>query len=262
MKSFYQQHQDRKLNLDYRKGSRFTFPAHFHKNFEIFILRNGSYKVTHNGTNFLLSAGDVIFFDSYDIHMYDKPFDQNTDGLVLIVPTNMAEKFCKEKAGKKILHPVFSDIKLCEKIISLSEEFLIPTHINATVKQCACELVLSLIREKLVFSSEKVNDETTLIQNILGYINDNFKNDVTLKNLAKQFGYSQEHVSRVFHRYLNCGIPNYVNNLRLDYVEQILNSSSNAKITNLLFEAGFKSIQSYYRSKSVREIENFNRKNT
>ena len=41
--------------------------------------------------------------------------------------------------------------------------------------------------------------------------------------------------------------------LRLDYLENELMLSDKKKITDLIFEAGFKSVQSYYRSKSLHE---------
>ena len=65
--------------------------------------------------------------------------------------------------------------------------------------------------------------------------------------------YSTEHVSRVFHKYLRVGLPKFINDLRLDYIENELMLSDKKKITDLIFEAGFKSVQSYYRSKSLHE---------
>jgi methylphosphotriester-DNA--protein-cysteine methyltransferase len=87
----------------------------------------------------------------------------------------------------------------------------------------------------------------------LFYINQNFKEEINLKILAKQFGYTAEHISRVFNHYLNVSLPEYINGLRLDYVENAIKEGSKENITSLLFSAGFKSIQTYYRAKNKRK---------
>ncbi|MBQ9756325.1 MAG: helix-turn-helix domain-containing protein, partial [Clostridia bacterium] len=79
---------------------------------------------------------------------------------------------------------------------------------------------------------------------------DNFRSEITLSGLAKEFGYSVEHVSRVFHKYLKTGIPEYVNGLRLNCVEQLVKAHPEKKITEIIFDSGFNSIQSYYRNKA------------
>ena len=72
----------------------------------------------------------------------------------------------------------------------------------------------------------------------------------SLKNIARKFGYAQAHVSRVFHRYTNTGLPRYVNRLRLNYIETRRRNDPSASLTDLIFDAGFKSIPTYYRARS------------
>ena len=119
-----------------------------------------------------------------------------------------------------------------------------------SVRDAAAELFLSLIETRLVMSPGKEKDETQLIRDVLSYISEHFRGDVSLPKIAKKFGYAQAHISRVFHRYTDTGLPRYVNGLRLNYVESALLNSPDANLTRLIFDAGFKSLSTYYRAKA------------
>ena len=248
MKGYYQIVEDNREYVSFRLGRSFKFPAHFHKKMEFFILLEGNYTVSKNGKVINLNAGDIAIFDSYDIHSYDIPKTENVKGMVLIFNTNSVEKFNSRKKGKKILSDVISNAELCQKIYDLGLQFIVPDDIDANVKECTAELIMSLLDAHLTYSSKNENNETTFVQNLLIFINNNFKNDLSLKTLSQKFGYSPEHISRIFHRYFDLSLPDYVNSLRLEYIEKNQKTTKH-KITELLFDAGFNSIQTYYRAK-------------
>ena len=248
MKGYYQIVEDNREYVSFRLGSSFKFPAHFHKKMEFFILLEGTYTVSKNGKLINLKDGDIVIFDSYDIHAYDAPNTKNAKGMVLIFNTNAIEKFNARRKGEKILTDVISNKELCQKIYNLGLQFIVPDGVDATVKECTAELIMSLLDPELTYSQKNENNETSFVQNLLIYINNNFKNDLSLKTLSKKFGYTPEHISRIFHRYFDVSLPDYVNNLRLEYIEKNKKNHSH-KITELLFDAGFNSIQTYYRAK-------------
>ena len=248
MKGYYQLIEDAVEKVDYRIGRSFKFPAHFHKKIEIFILLEGFYTVSRNGKTLNLKSGSIVVFDSYDIHSYDIPQTENIEGLVLIIPTNSVDKFFLRKNGKKILNDVIVNPELCKKLYDLGVSFIVSNN-DEQVKNSASSLIMSLLEKELIYSQSQDDDETSFVQNLLIYINDNFKSQLSLKILSQQFGYSPEHISRVFHRYLNTSLPDYVNKLRLDFVNKTL-KTENKKITELLFDAGFNSVQTYYRTKN------------
>lgn len=251
MKSYFESSQDSLNRVTVTLGPDFSFPAHFHRKTEVFILKSGSYNVYRNGKSVALNAGDVIVFDSYDIHSYDKKRGE-VEGLAIMIPPSAAENFFNRKGSKKITDFVVSDKRLCEKIYELGKDFIAEKSIPDTVRNGAAELILALLEPHLGLKDTDCNDETTLAQNLLFFINRNYKNEIGLKILAKEFGYTAEHISRVFNRYLNASLPEYVNALRLDYIENALKNGTSEKITSLLFSAGFKSIQAYYRAKNKR----------
>jgi len=246
MKSFYEQDRDSENGLKILPRGNFLFPSHFHSKTEIFILTQGKCVVTCNGISYQIDGGSIVFFSSYDIHSYDYQSD-DTKGFCIITPTDYTERFYKRNVNKRISYPVLADKQLTLEVYDLTKKYLFSSH-NA-VKRAGVELILSLIEPHLSFTDEKSDFETTLVKDLLIHLNDNFISDVSLSALSKKFGYSTAHVSRVFNKYVKKSLPDYVNELRLNKVNELVESRK-INVTSAIFEAGFKSIQTYYRVKS------------
>ena len=110
--------------------------------------------------------------------------------------------------------------------------------------------LLALIESRLQMVPDKEKDETQLIRMLLSYLSECFREEISLPLLARKFGYTEAHLSRVFHRYTNTGLPRYLNRLRLNYVENRKKNDPDADLTQVIFDAGFRSIPTYYRAKA------------
>ncbi len=245
MKSFYEYVRDSDDNIVVITGNKFLFPEHFHRRIEIFILSKGSCDVSCNGQNYPLSGGSIAFFNSYDIHSYLRQSD-DLDGICVLLPQEFATRFSERNKNKKVAFPVIDDEKFCKEISFLADSYL--TVKESGVNNACLELILSLIEMRLSFTEEKSDGETALVKKILLFVNENYKNDVSLKTISKNLCYSQEHLSRVFNAYIKKSIPEYVNELRFNQVQNLI-KNDNENVTNAIFESGFKSIQTYYRVK-------------
>lgn len=247
MKAIYEQSREESSNIFIRRSKEHGFYPHFHINVEIYIVKHGNAVVSCNGKEYGLSDGNIAFFDSYDIHSYEKTYVNGVDDCVLIIPLKYLSKFNSLKKSAKIVSPIISDPELVDKVLHLIDCY-VKNSDSESVRSSATDLILSLIHEKLEYADDNGSTDKELIMSILSFMNKNFKNDVSLKALSNALGYNQSYLSRTFRKYMNVGIPEYVNNLRLDYVEKEC-KDKNVKITELIFDAGFKSIQSYYRNK-------------
>ncbi len=222
---------------------------HFHINIEIFIVKKGKYDVVCNGKTYALESGSVAFFDSYDMHSYIKSYASDVDDCVLIIPPRFIQTYATWKRNRVVSCPVINDSKLANTIIEIIDN-LLPISTTDYTKQATANLILSFIHEKLTYEHKQAKDNCALIREILTYIYDNFKSDISLSKLSKNFGYTKEHLSRTFHEYIKMSIPTYINGLRVEYVLSQKRKDNTKNITHLIFEAGFKSIQSFYRNKS------------
>lgn len=248
MKGYFELYQDSNNKVTISSGPEFFILPHFHQKMEIFMLVDGTYTVTRNGVSHTLKSGDIIIFDCYDIHSYEHK-NGNVEGIAVIIPPKVAPEFFSRKDGKQLVSPIISNLDLCKKLYDIVVNFVKPKENSNNLKASAGALVLYLLEPYLTYSSSGVNDETALAKQLLIYVNENFKTDINLKILAKKFGYSVEHLSRVFNRYVKSSLPNYVNGLRHDYISEELQKNPKQSVTSLLFSAGFKSVQTYYRTK-------------
>ncbi|MBQ7370090.1 MAG: helix-turn-helix transcriptional regulator [Clostridia bacterium] len=247
MKSFYEKYREDDGELLAFRRSPYAYPAHFHKNFEIYILRRGRIELSINEKQYEMSDGQIAVIDSYDVHAYSVG-DKGNDDCVLLIPYEYLQSFNAERRNLKIQNPIVKDETLAKEILKIVDEYVTDGR-EERVRIAGIGLILSVLYGKLSFTEDKVRDEVDLLRQILAYLQEHYREDVSRFKIAKELGYTETHVSRIFHRYLKMGISEYVNDLRLAYVEKLRKAGDTRTTIELLYEAGFKSQQTYYRQK-------------
>ena len=122
--------------------------------------------------------------------------------------------------------------------------------------------MLSLILGRLEPGEERERGEAQLVRSMLTYIQDNFKREITRADIARTLGYSPEHVSRIFHKYLGRSLKDYINSLRIEYIDYERSLEGAPTLTELIYKAGFGSEQTYYRAKKKENREIVSRSST
>lgn len=249
MKSFYEKRRDDEARLAIQRNAENTYPAHFHNNLEICLVKNGAYEVGVNDRHYRVNNGSILVIDSFDIHSYEAlPFEGERDTCVVIIPYAYLDRFNIAKKGSRIAEPLVSNAEFCDTLLRFIDDYLIKADTDA-VKKAGVELLLAMLGEHLSFAESKAGDERILMREILVYIQNHFRTSATRVDIASALGYTESHISRVFHRYLGIGISDYVNGLRLAYIEGLRAEGDRRSTGELIFEAGFGSQQTYYRSK-------------
>lgn len=244
---FYEGDRDRSETYHISRSQGHIYPEHFHQNIELFFIKRGSYKLVNNGATYSLVDGDVFFIDSYDIHSFISG-DSNNDDCVLIIPFKYLNRFNKVRNNKRVITPLIHNQELCNKIISIIDEYILSTE-DDYIKDTAIQLILSLILEKLSFGEQNNDGDALIVREILFFIQNNFKSNISREVIAVSLGYTQTYVSKVFNKYIKGGLSNYINKVRLNYIDERLRYDKGATITELIFEAGFNSLETYYRTK-------------
>lgn len=251
MKSYYEKIRDDAELLEIGRDTEGTYPAHFHRDLEIMLTKRGSYEILINGRSQKAEGSAVFVMDSFDVHRYVTRVPDESGRLenkIIIIPYTYARGFNEIKRGRAVSEPVIKNEALVDRLYILAEDY-IATAESEAVKRSAAELFLAMLSEHICFSEGKPRGEIELVRQILSYIHDNFKGEISRADIARALGYTETHISRVFHSYLLVGIPEYVGKLRLDYVEAARKGGDKRSLTALIFEAGFNSQQTYYRCK-------------
>lgn len=249
MQGFYEEYRDDNENFSVSRNGHYSYPPHFHRSLEILIVNKGAHSVVHNGVPYAVQNGDLFFCSSYDLHSYGVSACGEQDDCVLIVPARYTSSFNERNNGYRPSTPLLHDPALCRELLQIADRWM-GSEKNAGVRGAATELALALIESRLQMVPDKEKDETQLIRMLLSYLSEHFREEISLPLLARKFGYTEAHLSRVFHRYTNTGLPRYLNRLRLNYVENRKKNDPDADLTQVIFDAGFRSIPTYYRAKA------------
>ena len=252
MEAFYEYERESNLKFDIVSPCH-LISAHFHSNLEVFLVKSGAYQITKNGITEVINAGEIAVFDSYDVHSYDKKLTEKTQDAVVLIPYRYLERFNTLRQNKHVKSFIIKDKALLEKLYDFMTRWLNKSDSEHVVSASA-QMFLALLYESLEFENTAFNEGET-IRKILNFVHQNFRNGITATDVALNLGYSGAYVSRLFHKYLKESMPKYLNDMRLNYVENEIAKANGKKISQIILDAGFKSVQSYYRNKSRKESE-------
>ncbi len=247
MKGYYEGFREQDTGLNVFRNHQHDFPPHFHNNVEIYLLEEGEQNIVCNGKEYAMQSGDIAFFDSYDIHGYLPTETPCKGSCVLIVPFSLLAHFRSFRKGGKVRSPIVRDGDLTKKLLKIIDGVLSQTK-DKNVATAAVDMILAFLEQKLAYGTETEREDVTLLKKILEFIGDNYRTDVRLSTIAMNLGYTEEHLSREFHKFLHQSIPSYVNRLRLDYVDAEVKKGEK-KLSEIIYEAGFNNFQTYYRNK-------------
>ena len=257
MKAYYETNRENILQVHVSRNNDYAFRKHFHSHLELLLVKRGRCKVCCNGLDYTVTDGQIAFFDSYDIHGYQNNEKKDCDHAVVIIPLSICKNFIAKKKSFSVNSPIITDENLCASLLEIVDR-IFSKPVSSEVLSIGVNLFLTLLFPKIDFVERKETSRFALIKEILDYVHLNFKNDITLQSVAKEFGYSEAHVSRVFKHFLKKSLGQYVNDLRVLYVKEQVEKDDNLLITDLIFESGFKSVQTYYRNLNRLEKENKN----
>ncbi len=247
MKSFYEQRREEDKRLVAHGNANHSYPAHFHNNMEIFLVGRGDYEVVINGEREKTKNGEIFLVDSYEVHEYKRlTMRSDENARVLLIPYRLLGGFNAKRKGFRFAEHKIANETLCAELIRLTDEYLLSEQAES-VREAAAALIVSLLCENLVFTAEKARGEVELVRKMLMYIQENFQKKISRETLSRELGYAEAHLSRVFHRYVKTGISEYINGLRLEYIDRRLQEGYSGTTIELIYEAGFNSQQTYYR---------------
>ena len=235
--------REKNNSLAYGKQSSPHFFVHFHSHIEIYVITDGEMEVIINNQKHTLRKGEMSVALSYDTHGYRTP--ESAKAIYIIIPTSFCGEFLPLLSNRHTSSPFIDDPKTYNTVLDALEHIV--AGVNDFSKQGYVYIILGAILDKLSEEEQQKKQESIFSPEILIYINDHFREELTLSSLATEFGYNPSYLSRTFHQTFGISFGKYLTMLRLR--EFILLMRSNDKsITEAAFECGFGSMRSFYRA--------------
>ena len=93
---------------------------------------------------------------------------------------------------------------------------------------------------------------------IVNYINEHYKENITLKKMAKDFGYTREYFSKIFYKTIGLHFNDYLSQVRIKNVVDLISNKqeSKQKITDIILSCGYNNLVTFYRQyKKYKEVD-------
>ena len=221
---------------------------HFHKNFEVLLVIGGSCTYTVGSDTFDLQTGDAILVLPFQVHRFTVAADSAVRCVTfseLLILT-----FAKQLQKKKLLYPVFRPSPATARFFLDSMTELFGTRsCNIRVpnaKRMRLKGLLYTIGGEIVEQTTPVDvgSADMVVMDVVNYIEDNFKADISLRDVAEAKGYNYQYLSRIFNHTFGINFKTMLNQYRTSYALELLRDSD-LSLTEIAFESGFQSVRSF-----------------
>lgn len=236
-----------------RDGNYIRKP-HWHNSIEIFAVYSGYLDFVIGDRRERVMENDFIFINTNEIHSIKA--EKANYALYLQIPINefknylTADRFIDfnksegdgisklSEADQKAVHNEV--LAYMKKLYELSHD----TEIGYDYKmlQCCYELMYIIVRnyrktesDEALFKSVKA---MLRLSPVTDYIKKHYAEDISLSTLSAEFGYSTEHLSRMFQKYAGVKYKSYISEIRLDHAEKLL-EKGDMSISEVASAVGF-----------------------
>lgn len=220
-----------------------SFRQHMHEHIEIIYVFDKGQHINIDGKDYVLNAGDAAIVFPDTVHNYYRLKYRDTEQVFVICRPRLFEGIFPNFAQYKPESPVITDLddvtKMAFREILSAEDF--------SEQLAWAILVLSKIMKKIKLQQNKAAPVDNLVEKIILYISKNFKNDITLDVLAKEFSVSKCYISRIFSNTIKMSFTNYISLIRAEYAAGLIRSTDDS-ITNIYNCSGFSSQSTFNRA--------------
>jgi len=241
--SFYEKKADSGEYFNFHSARANVMPAHFHNNMEIIFVQQGTICVGINGVERVEKAGDIAVSNSFDVHYYRG----SSDSLIFVLVFSgsyLKGESLDNTAFDNFLTPcadtplLFDALKLFSTQVKPDDKYLRSALVNFVVGLLARNYGTRPVGRK----------DSGGFREILGYIQQNIKEDLTSDSLAKHFGYTKNYFSTLFNQFTGMHFRDYLNRIRLEKIADLIEKNPSMSITEAALDCGYKSLNTYYRA--------------
>lgn len=219
------------------------YNTHVHEHMEIIYVFELGQHINIDGKDYEIKSGQAAIIFPNTVHTYYRNEFRNTDEICIIFSPNIFKGIFPNFSEYQPKEPIITDI---DDTMKLAFNELL-TNTEFTEQIAWTMIILSKIMKSVSLTHRQAIPVAHLTEKIVSYISENFKEDITLDLLAKEFSVSKFYISHTFSDKLKISLPEYIASVRADYAAKQLISSSDS-ITNIALNAGFSSQSTFNRT--------------
>ena len=227
------------------------FP-HLHNNIVFLFITSGRQTVNVSGNTYELTGGDILFVNKYESHFYDNC--EGVEGYILVLSPWYFELFQQVYSGK-VFPTLMINKEKNEKVFAYIKEWK-TDYKKDKYNEKFYDIYVNgnnlfyLLKERYALIENKQTENDKTISKILTFIEEKYREEITLKDVAKFVGYTVEYCSKIFSQYMKENFRTYLNRVRVMKFNELLKEEKNKDktILSIAFDCGFCSQSTFYRA--------------
>lgn len=232
--------------------------AHYHDELELLLVYQGPLEISSGGRDYHADTGDIVYIASGEPHStYTSRVGthygllQFKDGDFLHSPETRKIIKYSLKFHHLTEDPVkiFKSERLFEEFsLIISEQAEGAPAFNTMIRSAILRIIAILEREGALSLDDEIY-RTAAGQKILpalAYINENYKEDIALSDIAALLGFNESYFCRMFKQATGATFTEYLNFVRICKAEKLLTEGTSS-ILDISSEVGFASVSYFNR---------------
>ena len=238
------ENKDSDMIIEWKKSIH--FPPHIHEAIEMVYITKGTLELGVGQELYHMEKGDFAVVFPNMIHHYQVFETGENKALYIMVsprliPNYMDElqKSCPETPVicKESLHPDIA--KTMKSLVDVEKE-------NHRLIQAYVQMIFAHIFSEMKMIEKETVGSDDLVYKSVEYVAKNFREKISLEQMAYDLGISKYVLSRLFAKTFHCNFVSYVNSVRLNYAVSMLEGTNEA-ITEICYNSGFESQRTFNR---------------
>ena len=232
-----------------KRGPQSAF--HWHEKVEVCFIKHGEFTFFSDGEYIDASSGDIVVFGEHSVHKFIPKQKVNAITICQFPISIMLSSGIKVTPLK--MHISAEEIKTVPDLDdNLTQLFRMLRKQRRSEKSVDNPFFRSLCASLyfLLMKHFPANDSSTVnkrqrqeFYRIAEYINSHFTEDINVSSIADALCIARGTASEIFSKYAEVSISSYINSLRINHSNKLLESGST--ISNAAFESGFSSLRTF-----------------
>ncbi len=237
---------------------------HYHNAYEILVQNNGTGEFFIKDNNYVMEPKTLFIINEFDIHrtIVKKGLKTYDRFVIQINPKFLNSYFNYIEDDFKPIDIFKENIKCIKlndnehkRIKYLSEKIIL----ELTKKEAGYQSIIHAhLLEMFVFINRLIKNKNydivtekgkkeARLQKIISYINNNYKNEITLQQIAEELYISKYYLSHFFKDKTGFTVIEFLNNKRIIEAQKLLNNTDQ-NITDIAISNGFNSLNHFERT--------------
>lgn len=217
-----------------RKNVQGKTETHTHDYFEIEYIVSGSGVYIIDGISYKIEPHSLFYMTPANIHTV---ISDNNDMITIMIKDCSFFKHISEGHYAKVLNKTDSVFfeSMCKELLN-----------NEKNREYSMQLVQLILSKIYMMASTKKQTSNSPVKKALIYILNNFKDNITLEEVANHINMTPSYFSALFKKENNISFKKYVDNLRFEYAKKLL-LNSQSSIYEICKESGFNNYENFIR---------------